>query len=215
MRMRLVEAAILVFAEKGVDASVVDDVITTASVSRGTFYKYFLSNQELLIAASEALANELLSIVEEQVKSLPDPAERIAKGLLLFILTSQKYPLFARFACKVGLDAAGPTSLIYEYLPAHIEAGITAGLFVDMPRNALLDLISGTVLACVTRLALQPVSPKHPANVVSLILRGLGLSHESANRYVRTELSSISLSENSLLERTNKMFFERDPHQPK
>ena len=41
MRRTLVEAALLVFAEKGVDASVIDDVITAAGVSRGTFYKLF------------------------------------------------------------------------------------------------------------------------------------------------------------------------------
>ncbi len=37
MRRKLIENALLVFAEKGVDASVIDDVIRTANVSRGTF----------------------------------------------------------------------------------------------------------------------------------------------------------------------------------
>ena len=36
MRRKLVESALLVFAEKGVDASVIEDVIAVAGVSRGT-----------------------------------------------------------------------------------------------------------------------------------------------------------------------------------
>ena len=48
MHRKLVESALLVFAEKGVDASVIEDVIAAADVSRGTFYNYFRTNGELL-----------------------------------------------------------------------------------------------------------------------------------------------------------------------
>jgi len=53
MRRKLVESALLVFAGKGVDASVIEDVIVAAGVSRGTFYNYFRTNAELLAAVNE------------------------------------------------------------------------------------------------------------------------------------------------------------------
>lgn len=118
-----------VFAEKGVDAPVVDDVISAAGVSRGTFYKYFESNRDLLIAVNEELGNEIAISVEKLVSPIPDPAERIASGLLMFLATSARFPLFARFTYRVGLEAAGPTTLIYDYLPPHLEEGIKAGAF--------------------------------------------------------------------------------------
>jgi len=80
MRRRLLESAMLVFAEKGVDASVIDDVISTAGVSRGTFYKYFKSNRDLMVAANEELGKELLTQVLDRVAGLSDPAERLALG---------------------------------------------------------------------------------------------------------------------------------------
>ena len=60
MRRKLVESALFVFAEKGVDASVIEDVIAAAGVSRGTFYNYFRTNAELLAAAINELGNEVV-----------------------------------------------------------------------------------------------------------------------------------------------------------
>ncbi len=80
MRRKLVESALLVFAEKGVDASVIEDVIAAAGVSRGTFYNYFRTNAELLVAAIDELGNEVVDLVELRVKAMPSPAARLFTG---------------------------------------------------------------------------------------------------------------------------------------
>src|SRR5262245_1612919 len=84
MRRKLVESSLLVFAEKGVDASVIDDVITAAAVSRGTFYNHFRTNTELLIAINEELGNELARLIEARVQELPSPAARLVTGIRLY-----------------------------------------------------------------------------------------------------------------------------------
>jgi AcrR family transcriptional regulator len=76
MRRKLVESALLVFVDKGVDASVIEDVIAAAGVSRGTLYNYFRTNAELLVAAIEELGNEVVDLIESRVKPLPSPAAR-------------------------------------------------------------------------------------------------------------------------------------------
>src|SRR5208337_296283 len=85
MRRKLVESALLVFAEKGVDAPVIEDVIEAADVSRGTFYNYFRTNGELLAAAIRELGNELVEHIEQRVKSIPSPAARVFTGLRLYM----------------------------------------------------------------------------------------------------------------------------------
>lgn len=52
-RLRLVEAAIGVFAEQGFDATTVDAVCRACGVSKGAVYTYFASKEELFVAASE------------------------------------------------------------------------------------------------------------------------------------------------------------------
>lgn len=56
MRQRLIEAAPPVFAEMGPEVAQIDDVIRLAGVSRGAFYNYFRSTNELLRAAVDALS---------------------------------------------------------------------------------------------------------------------------------------------------------------
>src|SRR5271166_1345041 len=85
MHRKLVESALLVFAEKGVDASAIEDVIAAADVSRGTFYNYFRTNGELLAAAIQELGNELVEHIEERVASIPSPAARLFSGLRLYM----------------------------------------------------------------------------------------------------------------------------------
>lgn len=200
MHRRLVESAMLVFAEKGVGASVIPDVITGAKVSQGTFYNYFRTNEELLIAISEELNNELLGMIEPEVSGYDDPAERIACGIRLYLHTARAYPLFARFVCSAGLHVAGPSSLIYQYLPPHIKAGVASSRLSDLPVNVALDLIAGTALAAVFRIAAGDSTPDYPERIVAAILCGLGVGTAQANQLVKVALNPIDPVPGSLLE---------------
>lgn len=206
MRRRLLESAMLVFAEKGVDASVIDDVISTAGVSRGTFYKYFASNRDLMVAASEELGRELLSFVLDQVGDITDPAERLALGVRLFIETALTFPLFARFTRSAGMEAAGPSSMLFDYLPGHIRDGIAQGRFFDTPPQVALDLISGGVLFSIARTATAPLNPQQICHVVAAVLRCLGVEPAEAWRLANLEVAPLDLPEDSLLRQSNRRF---------
>ena len=201
MRARLVECALLVFAEKGVGASVIQDVIAAADVAQGTFYNHFRTNEELLVAVSQELNNELMRLIESEVGAYDDPARRIASGLRLYLHTARQYPLLARFVCQVGLLVAGPNNLIYEYLPPHIAAGQESGKFQLLAVEVALDLIAGTMLAAVQRLATDEPGENYPEQVVTAILRGLGLSSAQANRLVALPLAPLAPLPGSLMER--------------
>src|SRR5689334_266328 len=84
MHNRLVESALVVFGQRGVDATIVDELIRTAGVSRGTFYNYFRTNEDVLVAVSVAVSNEMLRLVDPFAHAEADPAARIAVGMRLF-----------------------------------------------------------------------------------------------------------------------------------
>lgn len=202
-RAHLVETAMLVFAEKGVGASVIQEVIATAEVSQGTFYNYFRTNEDLLVAVSGELNNELLGLIESEVGGLTDPAKRIAAGLRLYLNAARDYPLFARFVVSAGLHAAGPNNLIYEYLPPHIEGGMASARFYAMSTEAALDLIAGAALAAVVRIAAGEVPPDYAQEVVTAILRGLGVSPAQAAKLASPDPASINVPAKSLLARSH------------
>jgi len=206
MRRRLVESAMLVFAAKGGDTVVIDDVISAAEVSRGTFYKYFPSTRDLLVAISQELTGELVAQVELVVAPIPDPVERVALGLRLFIETARTFPLFAGFIRATRPEVEGPTALIYDYLPEHLAEGIASGRFLDMPLEIHLDLITGTVLLCVLRQIAAPTETAHVRQVVASILRALGLSPEEAWAIADLDMPPLQLPEDSLLMRAQRRF---------
>jgi AcrR family transcriptional regulator len=54
-RVALVEAATALFAEKGVEATSVDEITAAASVAKGTFYVHFQRKQDVLLEQSARL----------------------------------------------------------------------------------------------------------------------------------------------------------------
>src|SRR5271165_4061046 len=77
---RLLEAALGVFADMGPDAPMIEDFARAAGVSRGTFYNYFESVEELLAATSEWMTRELIESIESALEPLEGPALRLGIG---------------------------------------------------------------------------------------------------------------------------------------
>ena len=206
MRRKLVESALLVFAEKGVDSSVIEDVIAAAGVSRGTFYNYFRTNQEILVAAIEELGNELVDMIESRVKALPSPAERLFTGLRLYFDAARRFPLFARFIARVGPQAVGPDNLVYKYIPVHLAEGIEAGEFVDAPVGVALDMIVGAGLVAVARISAGRADDAYLRAMLLALARSLGLDSAQWEALLSQPLAPLALEADSLLMRSHARF---------
>ncbi len=60
-RTRILEAAVKVFATKGYHDTKVDDIVNESSTSKGSFYFYFPSKQDIFLALSDTFADLLES----------------------------------------------------------------------------------------------------------------------------------------------------------
>ena len=206
MHRKLVESALFVFAEKGVDASVIEDVIAAAGVSRGTFYNYFRTNQEILVAAIEELGNELVDLIEARVKARRSPAERLLTGLKLYLDAARRFPLFARFIARVGPQAVGPDNLVYKYIPVHIAEGIETGEFVDAPVGVALDMIVGAGLVAVARISAGRADDAYLRAMLLALARSLGLDSAQWEPLLSQPVEPLALEADSLLMRSHARF---------
>jgi len=209
MRRKLIENALLVFAEKGVDASVIEDVIKAAAVSRGTFYNYYRTNAELQMAASDELGNEIVQQIENQTRDNPSPAARICTGVRLYLRAAQQFPLFARFVARLGLAAVGPENLVFRYLPAHLEEGMAAREFSGMPVLVALDVVLGSVVSAVTRVAANEADDDYLRAAVTAMLRGLGVAEKKALALPDTPLAPLALGDDTLFKRSHARFLSQ------
>jgi AcrR family transcriptional regulator len=79
LRSRLLEAAQQVFAESGYASATVEDIITAASTSRATFYRYFRSKEDLFDELSRSCFRDMRALTKALVAF--DPVADGQEGL--------------------------------------------------------------------------------------------------------------------------------------
>jgi len=202
MRKRLLESAMIVFAQKGLGASVIPEVVAAAEVSKGSFYNYFRTNEELLVAVSEELSNEMLSLIEGAVGGIEDPALRVSTGVRSYLHLVRSYPIAAHFLCSAGLNLVGKGSAMFDYLPPDLKEGQKRGFFSHMPVDAAVDLVAGTCLIAVHRMTNSRTAKRYPETIVEALLRGLGIGAAMAQSLTEAPIPKLTAPPESMLAKT-------------
>ena len=86
MRNRILEATTNVFTHTTDDAPVIEDVVREAQISRGTFYKYFDSLDEALVAAGVEANNRMIADISSVYAFLSEPWQRSSVGFRIFMV---------------------------------------------------------------------------------------------------------------------------------
>lgn len=207
MRKRLVETAMIVFANRGVGASVIPEVVAAAEVSQGSFYNYFRTNEDLLAAVSNELSNEMIELIESVAGGIADPASKVASAVRCYLHLARTHRLLARFLAGAGLRLAGASaearqhSAVYAFLPADLEAGQASGAFAAIPVDIAVDVVKGASLVAIDRMAHGRTAKDYPERIAAAILRALGVSGAAADRLVALPLPKMVPPADSLLAR--------------
>jgi AcrR family transcriptional regulator len=207
MRKRLVESAMIVFAEKGVGASVIQDVVVAAEVSQGSFYNYFRTNEDLLAAVSNELSDEMVALIEAVAGEIAEPPLKVASAIRCYLHLVRSHRLLARFLAGAGLRLAGAghearqRSAAYDFLPADIEAGQKSGDFVAVPVEIAVDVVKGAMLVAIDRMAHARTAKDYPEKITAAILRALGVPGDRAYHLVASPLPKLTPAADSLLAR--------------
>ena len=205
VRGRLLECGMLVVAETGTDGDLLARVADRARVTPAQCHEHFRTGDELLHGVADALSNELIMLIEDSAGDFVDAAKRIACGVRIYLQTASDCPVFAKFVARAGLRVAGQPSLIHQYLPAHIFSGTQTARFVEPTTHVAMDLITGTTLAAVVRIAAGPVQPGFMEQVAAAVLRGLGVPGKQAQRLSIIDISSIEPRAGTMLARARAM----------
>jgi len=201
MRACLVECALLVFAEHGVDAIIIDKVIKTAGVSRGTFYNYFRTDGDLFVAVATEVSDEILRVVNPVVVQEPDPAARVSLGIRYVFQLVKSYPLLAEFLDHGGQSALRYGKLVNEVVPRDLSKGMAAGRFTVRSLRLGLDLLLGPVLLGFHTILTEAVDDDYAEALAASILMALGVPETEARRYCSLPLQTLRMPVDSLFYR--------------
>ena len=104
-RAQIVEAGLMLLAERPPEALTVDAIVEAAGLAKGTFYYHFQSIEELVAAVGAKLADSFDELLAPSRLDVPDPVERMSFAFTKFLEKAINDPLWARLVVR---SAASP-----------------------------------------------------------------------------------------------------------
>ncbi len=198
-RSSLIDSAIDVFAEKGIEDASIQEITAIAGLANGTFYNHFKDKDELASASCAAIALEIAKQFDQRMHDLNRGVSRVVVGSWAFLRLAlgagawaavlveqyQRRPLAAEFPALA-------------YVRADIERALAQGDVDVLVDELLLEQIAALMMAALRRLLHAGYAPEIPVRTCENILRILGLTPLQARREVarvsKHPLLAVSLS---------------------
>ncbi len=158
--LRILEAALKLFGEKGFEATTVAALCEAAEVSEATLYEYFDSKEHVLFSIAELYTRRELDRVSEVRHFIHDPREKLRVVIQAFLEFYERNPLYASVALLTlkanrNFTKSAAYQVVREATRPVVEAfeeGVEAGLF----RSDLEGpLVRNMVLGFIEHLAIQ------------------------------------------------------------
>lgn len=157
-RERILEAAEVVFANKGYHEAIMDEIVQHSETSKGTVYFHFPSKERLFFAVIDSLAERLVRRVEKQMAQESDPLKKVEIALstvmeslskrrnLAKLLLVQGYSMGNAFEKKRVEIFSRFAALIKRNLDQAVEAGLARPTDTTIVAQAWLGAISEVII---------------------------------------------------------------------
>ena len=197
-RNTLLEAALRVFAAKGLDAPIAD-FIAEAGVSRGTFYNYFDTREDIMAAVAADLANYINKQTTPLCERAQDLLEPVAISARFFVRLSGEDRVRAAVMARM-LQLIGPLTVeMRKVARARIQRAVDAGL-VDLDSvSAAVDLGMGMMGVAIQHNLSRSRNRYSPELVATMILQALGCSPAISREIAHRPLPSLDQAPNPAL----------------
>lgn len=182
MRSRLLGSALKIVAQNGPGATSIDDVISAAQVSRGTFYNYFDSPDALVRVLATEIAYELVRMAEPLVLKHDDPAERVASGMRIFIRLAIRHSVVGGFMLRLGWPDLDQRQVLFDFVRRDLEEGLRRQRLAKMPLALAINIVSGTVIGTIHSMLHGATESDFVEQAVASALRALGIEDKEARR---------------------------------
>jgi TetR/AcrR family fatty acid metabolism transcriptional regulator len=193
-RTRILEAAVKVFATKGYHETKVDDIVSESHTSKGAFYFYFPSKQEIFLALVDTFAKLLEDRLEQAIKSKTHGLEQMDAALTSILSLFSQYRGLAKIALvqAVGLGAAfeekrrAINDRLTQVVQSRLEQAIADGSLPSQPAEIAARAWVGTLNEIVTHwiyTGSPPLETSLPA-LRSFLARSVGVPEEQISKFV-------------------------------
>ena len=183
----------LIGHERGLNTRI-EEICALAEASRGTFYNYFSSTDELYEALALDLSHDFNTALIKTLESIESCAMRANAAIQHYLRRARRDSAWGW--AMAHLSAMGPFfgAESYEACYVTIEQGIKEGEF-DVPHPQYgRDLLMGAVLAAMVTTLREGGAKTQPRVIAHHVLRALGVAERRAREIAESPLPEINLS---------------------
>lgn len=207
-RSRLLEAALELMAEKGMDGVAINEITEAADVGFGSFYNHFESKEAIYAAVVEWVFDGFANAIEAVLGEIDDPAEIIAVSTRYTVIRALREPVWGRFLVREGFSTGSIDHGLGRRLLRDIRRGVNAKRLTVVDPLMSFAMIGGTTLGAIS-FALQLGSPSAaqsatmrelapdlthlPERVAKAGLEALGIGRAEAEKIAYRPLPALEL----------------------
>jgi TetR/AcrR family fatty acid metabolism transcriptional regulator len=198
--LRILEAALRLFGEKGFEATTVSAICAAAGVSEATLYEYFKSKEQVLFSIAELYTRREVDRLQELRHFIHDPREKLRASIQAYLEFYQRNPLYTSVALLTlkanrNFVRSRAYAVVQEASRPIVEAfaeGVAAGLF-----RPELDgsLVRNMVLGFIEHLTIQWIVVGRPENISQyrdtiheMVMRAIEKPRRSDERVLRIDI---------------------------
>lgn len=190
-RARLLEAALRVMADKGVDGAAINDITETADVGFGTFYNHFESKTQIAAAVAQLQTEKLHRITSEIAKREPDADARVATIQRLFLTRATQDAVWGSFIINATIGVPELWSAFSEQGIHDIRSGTADGHFDNSMPETSMHIIVAALVSTTRRLLEGAAAEQTIVETIVCLLRMLGVPHKHATALARRPLPAF------------------------
>lgn len=179
-RGQIVAAAIATMTERGLGQAAVQEIADRAGVTTATFYNHFRDRADLVEAVAGLFSSGMLEAAEEGRRALATGPERTADGCRRYLAIARDSPATALLVLDLAVASPRMLATIGSYVLADIRLGVRQKAFRIETEQAAVDLVEGTIMLAMRRIATRRTPRSYDDAVVATILHGLGVPAASA-----------------------------------
>lgn len=187
-RAKLLAAARTLFAERGVDATRINEITEAADVGFGSFYNHFESKDELV----EVLLGEMITTegerIDEATRELDDPAEVVAVAHRTFVRHARADPEWGWLFLRLDITHDVLARALGPFAARDLQTGVDTGRFQVADPVLSLHASGGALLAAMRAVILEHVGEDADIHHAEGVLRALGLPADEAAEVARRPL---------------------------
>jgi AcrR family transcriptional regulator len=149
-RARLLEAALQLMAQRGMEGVAINEITEAADVGFGSFYNHFESKEAIYAALVDHVFENFADALDRLVRNVSDPAEVIAISVRHTLMRARHEPVWGQFLIRDGLSMRVMERGLGQRLLRDIQRGIATQRFTSADPLVRFVAVGGTVLAAIS-----------------------------------------------------------------